>query len=423
MQIVKTKLPKKFHDAVVRWRDTFIPDYPLLEEHWEKYFPHQPPFELCAMNDCSICPNIEVGDHEGRPKFCRANEMNKEQADHLLKAVRAQASTELGSIQQHRLTLARAQAEQDQFWILRMMAEELRHGYQMFHVLLNDDWKAITDTSGEEMVEEVLNMRTGSHVLGAFNIDFDSFVDNIVFCALIDRVGKYQLMMQKVSAYKPMAESMPPMLREEAFHLATGVTPMRRWVAEAAVDEGHVSLEMLQKAIFKWFPRALDMFGDERGGGRNVRFGFKTMANGEALEQYVEEVRQIVHDLNLRYLRTRYTDLTKEQAEARIESRKDVLLRLPAVSFLRRRGPHAYLPHDIDGRRIDDAHEFRRHLELVLPEAYHAGRDFAEYTDLVRQVAAGELTQPEAAGRMPVLSRVGGTCPCSNAVRWVQPDA
>ena len=73
-------------------------------------------------------------------------------------------------------------------------------------------------------------MNTGSHVLGAFNIDFDSFVDNVVFCALIDRVGKYQLAMQKISAYQPMAESMPQMLREEAFHLAAGVVPMRRWV-------------------------------------------------------------------------------------------------------------------------------------------------------------------------------------------------
>ncbi|HBL26218.1 MAG TPA: ring oxydation complex/ phenylacetic acid degradation, partial [Acidobacteria bacterium] len=44
-------------------------------------------------------------------------------------------STEFGSIQQHRLTLARAQEEEEQFWILRMMAEELRHGYQMLHLL------------------------------------------------------------------------------------------------------------------------------------------------------------------------------------------------------------------------------------------------------------------------------------------------
>jgi hypothetical protein len=34
-------------------------------------------------------------------------------------------------------------------------------------------------------------------------------------------------------------------------------------------------------------------------------------------------------------------------------------------------------------------------------------------------VAAGEITQEAAVGMMPTLSRVGGACPCSNAVRWV----
>ena len=167
--------------------------------------------------------------------------MHPEQARHLLGAIRAQASTEFGSIQQHQLTLARAQNEEEQFWILRMMAEELRHGYQMLHLLLDDDWTSVSDVSGEQMVEEILSMRTGSHILGAFNVDFDSFVDNVVFCALIDRVGKYQLNMQKVSAYKPMAESMPQMLREEAFHLAAGVVPLRRWMEQAAKESPYVT--------------------------------------------------------------------------------------------------------------------------------------------------------------------------------------
>ena len=84
----------------------------------------------------------------------------------------------------------------------------------------------------EQMVEEILSMQTGSHVLDAFNLDYDSFLDNVVFSACIDRVGKYQLTMQKVCAYRPMADSMPPMLREEAFHLAAGVIPLRRWEDE-----------------------------------------------------------------------------------------------------------------------------------------------------------------------------------------------
>ena len=86
-------------------------------------------------------------------------------------------------------------------------------------------------------------MQTGSHVLAAFNLEYDSFLDNVVFAAFIDRVGKYQLTMQKISAYKPYASSMPPMLREEAFHLAAGVIPLRRWVEAAARGDGYITIQ------------------------------------------------------------------------------------------------------------------------------------------------------------------------------------
>ena len=33
-------------------------------------------------------------------------------------------------------------------------------------------------------------MTTGSHVLDAFNLDYDSYTDNVVFAACIDRVGE-----------------------------------------------------------------------------------------------------------------------------------------------------------------------------------------------------------------------------------------
>ncbi|HSM13255.1 MAG TPA: hypothetical protein VLA66_04240, partial [Thermoanaerobaculia bacterium] len=250
-----TELPKKYHDAVVKWQQTFLPDFRYLIENWERFFPRDPKFRLCAYRECGMPCSIECGDEKGRDKYQRAGDMKPDAAQHLAGAIRAQASTEFGSIQQHQLTLARAQDEEEQAMVLRMMAEELRHGYQMLHLLVSDDWKPITGQSSEDMVEEILSMRTGSHVLGAFNIDFESFVDNIVFCALIDRVGKYQLAMQKVSAYAPMADSMPQMLREEAFHLATGVVPMRRWMVSAAEGDVFVTTDMLQKTINKWLQR------------------------------------------------------------------------------------------------------------------------------------------------------------------------
>jgi 1,2-phenylacetyl-CoA epoxidase catalytic subunit len=430
MNMRKTHLPGKFHSAVEKWRDYFLPDYSFLIDNWEKYFPRDRRFELCAFREMGMCSEIECGDAKGKPKFSEAGGMEAKQAGHLLGAIRAQASTEFGSIQQHQLTLARAQDEEEQFWILRMMAEELRHGYQMLHLLLDDDWTSVSDASGEDLVEETLSMRTGSHILGAFNIDFDSFVDNAVFCALIDRVGKYQLNMQKVSAYKPMAESMPQMLREEAFHLAAGVVPLRRWMEQAARESPYVTSADIQKAINKWFPRGLEMFGDERGGGTNVRFGLKPMKNKEAQDLYIAEVDKLVRDLNMRYIRARIPGLDLEQAEQVLEriqrERKTVrgiawedLVHLPDRAFFRRRGVPAFELTGWQGESFDDLASYLEHLRRHLPDAYRASRDFRHYVEQAEKLAADEITLREAVSAMPGLRRVGGVCPCSKSVRWV----
>lgn len=430
MSMTETLLPKPYHAAVERFRDLYLPDYGFLVDRWETHFPREPRFKLCAYRECGMCGVVECGDRQGEAKWSSATAIPEEQARHLFAMIRAQASTEFGSIQQHQLTLSRAADEEEQVWILRMMAEELRHGYQMLHLLVDDDWSAATGAGSRELVEEILDMRTGSHVLGAFNIDFDSFVDNVVFCALIDRVGKYQLAMQKVSSYSPMAESMPQMLREEAFHLAAGVVPLRRWVERAAQGGIAISMEMIQKVLNKWVPRGLEMFGDERGGGTNVRWGFKPMKNDEAQSQYYEELRKLVRDLNLRFLRARLPELTPGEAEstlARLEAGRgsergvafEELLQLPHIAFFRRRGVPAFQMVGVDGQAFVSRDEFVAHLRRVLPESYLAGRDFQEFLSLLDQVSSGALPREKAAAHMPALRRVGGVCPCSRAVRWV----
>jgi 1,2-phenylacetyl-CoA epoxidase catalytic subunit len=434
MSVTKTRLPKIYHDAVVKWQQTYLPDFDFLLANWDKYFPRDPKFELCAFRELGMCNEIECGEMKGKSKFRRAADMEPNQGKHVLGALKAQASTEFGSIQQHQLTLARAQDEEEQFWILRMMAEELRHGYQMFHLLMEDDWQAVSDQSGGEMVEEILSMKTGSHILGAFNIDFDSFVDNVTFCALIDRVGKYQLSMQRISAYKPMAESMPQMLREEAFHLAAGVVPLRRWMEKAAQDALYVTSADIQKAINKWLPRGLEMFGDERGGGTNVRYGLKPMKNAEAQEQYYGEVGKVLNDLNMRFIRARLPQLSLAQAESLLDkilqegepvdgiTRQD-LVHLPHRQFFRRRGVPAFKMTGWDGEEFQEVDAYLRHLSKHLPDSYRAGRDFRDYVDLLGKVHSGELTADQAARTMPSLRRVGGVCPCSRAVRWVADEA
>jgi benzoyl-CoA 2,3-dioxygenase component B len=423
-------LPKAYHEAVEHWARHNFPEYPELSKRWQQYFPKDTEFCLCARIERDMPTEIQVGDHAGDPKATVPKELDKEAAEQLLMIIRAQASTEFGSIQQHHGTFERANDPQDQTWVLRVMAEELRHGYQMIHLLTSADWSSVTDTKPQDMVEEILNMRTGSHVLAAFNLEYDSFGDSIVFAAFIDRVGKYQLTMQKVNAYAPMAASMPPMLREEAFHLAAGVIPMRRWM-EAAARDRNATLDVptIQKMVAKWYGRGLEMFGDERGGQTNVKLGLKDMANREAQDRYIAECAKMLDDINVRYVRAKLADMSREDADKAFERikkgdtvegiRRDDLLQLPDRRFFRRRGEPAFQMVGVNGEQFDDVEAYISHALAHLPEAYHASIDTKHWIEMQRKVAKGEIELKKAIASMPRLARVGGACTCSKAVRWV----
>src|SRR5919201_1297915 len=321
-------LPKPYHDAIEHWQRHNFPDYPKLAEEWDRFFPKDEPFCLCAKIAPDISNEIEVGDRKGEPKALAPKELPEAAAQHLLAQIRAQASTEFGSIQQHQGTLARAQEPQDHAWALRVMAEELRHGYQMVHLLTSADWSPVTETAAADMVEEILSMQTGSHVLAAFNLEYDSFGDSIVFAAFIDRVGKYQLTMQKMVA--------------------------------------------------KWFARGLEMFGDERGGATNVKLGLKDLTNKEAQDRYVDECEKMLDDINTRFVRARLAHLSRDDADkayARIKAGetvegigRDDLLRLPDRRFFRRRGEPAFEMVGHDGERFTGVEEYIAHVLAHLPE-------------------------------------------------------
>ena len=434
MKVENVTLEKKYHSAVEHWRRHHFKDYETLLDNWEKYFPKDEKFCLCAKMEIGTSDVIQVGDQKGEKKRLEPDQLTEDQARHLLAIIKAQASTEFGSIQQHAGTIDRAHDDQDRAWVMRVMAEELRHGYQMLHLLLSKDWSHVSGgVTGEQMVEEILSMTTGNHVLDAFNLDYDSFMDNITFAAFIDRVGKYQLTMQKVCAYKPMADSMPPMLREEAFHLAAGVIPLRRFAERAATGDPLANLELVQQSVNKWFARGLEMFGDERGGHKNIQLGFKDLTNRQAVDQYTEECRKMIRDINTRFVRARFPDYTPDKVEAVIEELErsrgthkglsyDEILRLPDSRFFRRKGEHAFQMVGVYGESFSDANEYLRYLGKHLNSGYIASRDMRLYAETLRKVVAGELSVEDGVKAMPKLKRLGGTCPCSKSVRWVMED-
>ena len=149
-------IAKKYHEAIVEWQERNFPELAILEKHWDDHFKGQPPFQLLAKIGDLKSDTVEIGQYAGRKRFERAKDMVGNAFFSARDIVRAQASTELGSIQQHRLTLDQAVSDKARFAVLRIMAEELRHAYQMFWVLDADQtWKkpGLGDVAKQTMEE------------------------------------------------------------------------------------------------------------------------------------------------------------------------------------------------------------------------------------------------------------------------------
>jgi 1,2-phenylacetyl-CoA epoxidase catalytic subunit len=390
----------KYHEALVTWQKKHFPELEFLQKNWTKYYPTQTPYQLYAKIGKLNSEVINFGRMAGQPRLERAGDMVGNMFYTARDIIRAQASTELGSIQQHRLTLEEAPTDQMKVSILRIMAEELRHAYQMFWVFDHDQsWmKPGHPDVAKETMDELLAMELGNHVLDAFNIPFYNFLDNVVFATTIDLVGKYQLEMQKVFSYAPMARSMGPMLSEEGYHIGSGRGFLKELAIGATNDSGRYSIEAIQKALNAWVPRGLEMFGNERGGETAVAFGFKDRNNGTAQSEYYSEVREVLELINVEIARIKVKDISAPDARSLVREVQDTgetmkgvsprdFLFVPDPKFYRQRGMEEiiFMPYDVYGNLIADdgkpvnGQRYLEYLKTVLPDYFMKNREFAKY--------------------------------------------
>ncbi len=396
------KIAPKYHEALVGWQKKNFPELEFLEKSWSTQFGNQTPFQLVAKIGRLNSETIANGRFAGKPRLERAGEMVGNMFYSARDIIRAQCSTELGSIQQHRLTLEDAPTDAMKLSVLRIMAEELRHAYQMFWVLDHDpSWKKPGHPDiAHETMEELLTMELGNHVLDAFNIPFHNFLDNVVFATVIDLVGKYQLEMQKVFSYAPMARSMGPMLSEEGFHIGSGRMFLKELAVAAADASGRYSVPDIQKALNVWLPRGAEMFGNERGGETALAFGFKTKTNGTAQSEYMNEVRELIELTNVAMAQVKLRDLPAPEARVLVREVQDTgdsregirpedLLFVPDVKFFRQRGMEevVYMPYDVCGDLMTEngrpvaGERYLAYLGSVLPDYFLRTPDFIRYSE------------------------------------------
>jgi len=235
-------------------------DWVGLFEEWRKEIGVNPremqEFKFETLYGAIEEKEIQFGHYKGRPKWETVRQIpTQNMRDALLNMIVYQGDTEFASVEQQRFLFETAPTDWDRRALTRIQIEEMRHGWQMCALLI-DHFGATGKVEAQKMLER--RAFENKRLLNAFNEEVDNWMDLYAYTDFVDRDGKFQLQMLKYSGFAPLGRSMSYMLREEAFHMGTGDSGLRR-----VVEAGVVPAWLIQKYLNKWISESYDLFGTD----------------------------------------------------------------------------------------------------------------------------------------------------------------
>ncbi len=235
-------------------------DWVGLFEEWRKDIGVNPKeiqeFKFDTLYGAIETDEIQFGHYKGRPKWETLRQIpTQNMRDALMNMIVYQGDTEFASVEQQRHLLETAPTDYDRRALIRVMIEEMRHGWQMCALLIEH-----FGSTGKVEALKMLERRAfeNKRLLNAFNEEVDNWMDFFTYTDFVDRDGKFQLQMLKYSGFAPLGRSMSYMLREEAFHMGTGNDGIRR-----VVEAGVIPAWLIQKYLNKWISESYDLFGTD----------------------------------------------------------------------------------------------------------------------------------------------------------------
>ncbi|HEV2178111.1 MAG TPA: Phenylacetic acid catabolic protein [Terriglobia bacterium] len=300
---------------------------------------------------------IEFGDYKGSLRWKTVMHIPDQRIrDAALNLIVYQGDTEFASVEQQRYLFETAPSRYDYLSLVRVMTEEMRHGWQMSHLLVTQFGR-----SGRIEAQKLLERRafTDDRLLGAFNEIVQNWLDFFTYTQFVDRDGKFQLTMLSYSGFQPLAQSMLPMLKEESFHLGTGNNGLRR-----IVQAGRIPIEIMQRYYNKWLPTSFDLFGTDHSSSAQWAYvwGLKGRYNERDAGSAADKERLNEASRNLYY----------EEAQKLTDSLNKIIpeeqpkLRVPDIRFNRHIGEHKDKFFTVEGKELT-AEEYEKYLPTVLP--------------------------------------------------------
>ena len=300
---------------------------------------------------------IEYGDFKGQKKWERLTQVPQQQIrDSLLNLIVYQGDTEFASVEQQRHLLETSPSDDDTDSVCRIMTEEMRHGWQMCHLLVNNFGE-----TGKIEARKLLERRSwqNNRLLGSFNVDVDNWVDFFTYTEFVDRDGKFQLNMLSTSGFAPLARSMGPMLREEGFHMGTGHMGLQR-----IARRGRVPSALLQKYVNKWVSTAYDLFGKDSSSSAEWFYVWGLKGRYDEARQTGEPDREHLNEFSRELYRQEVVKLL-DQVSRQYPAGTPALF-APDMRFHRAIGEYAGQTWSVSGELLGPE-EHAKHLAEVLP--------------------------------------------------------
>ncbi len=330
-------------------------------------------------------PEIEFGEYKGARKWRRILEVPDQRIrDALMNLIVYQGDTEFASVEQQRYLLETAPSHEDLKSLARVMVEEMRHGWQMCHILINHFGR-----SGKIEAQKQLERRAfeNKRLLTTFNDPVRHWLDLYAYQDFVDRDGKFQLVMLSYSSFAPLASSMFPMLKEEAYHLSTGHEGLKR-----VLRAGKVPLRIVQKYLNKWLSSSFDLFGVDHSTSAHwfyvwgLKGRFDEPNAGDIDRDHINEHNRILYRNEAERLIAQLNRFIPKDAEP---------LYVPDLRFNRRIGAFAGHHFTVKGEPITEE-AFKKHCWDVLPNEHDEAElsaIFKESNDWVEQKGAPKAAQ------------------------------
>lgn len=174
-------------------------------------------------------------------------------------------------------SILRAPTPELKMRMAKTVMEEYGH-HLRFRALLDElglDWREFTQDKDH---------------LTTFDVPIESWADQVVFLALVDRAAAHQFRHFVKSPYEPFRKACQETLNEEYGHVGLGMDGVKELLA---TEEGRKAVEA---AVPKWLKVGLASFGSEksRSNERYRHWGFKSDTNENMRATYYKQVRAFI---------------------------------------------------------------------------------------------------------------------------------